>query len=374
MFNFKLKRQKFKLFMTSQYEYNSLFRLLSKELSINKARLKCLSLLIIALLKVQTVNFTRLSEALSCQILISSNLRKLQRFFSLFTFDEYPFNRLILSMLPIKGKFKLSLDRTNWKFGATNINILFLCVIYDGVGLPILWTLLGDKRGNSNENERIALLNRFTMLFGPDKIEYLTADREFIGGKWWEYLICEQIPFYIRFRDNFDIKLSNNKIIKGHWLLRQSKINVPYYHPKVVTINGVYLYFSGMKYNENGKQKFIMIASYNKVEQSLEAYSKRWQIETMFKAFKSSGFNLEDTHLKDYEKINKLLYIISLAFIWSYNVGIYLHENEKPIKIKKHGRREKSFFKYGLQKLAQVFLNKDIKQVEMLTSKFLSCT
>ncbi|BDD05597.1 hypothetical protein HNQ88_001507 [Aureibacter tunicatorum] len=61
-------------------------------------------------------------------------------------------------MIPISGKYKLSLDRTNWKFGSLNINILFLAVIYEGVSIPILWVMLGDKRGNSNELERINLI------------------------------------------------------------------------------------------------------------------------------------------------------------------------------------------------------------------------
>jgi len=34
---------------------------------------------------------------------------------------------------------------------------------------------------------------------------------------------------------------------------------------------------------------------------------KRWQIETLFKAFKSSGFNIESTHVTDQKKLEKLL-------------------------------------------------------------------
>lgn len=60
-------------------------------------------------------------------------------------------------MLPVEGKYGLSLERTNWKFGARNINILCVCVIYQGVGIPILWKILGDKRGNSSQAERVDL-------------------------------------------------------------------------------------------------------------------------------------------------------------------------------------------------------------------------
>lgn len=63
----------------------------------------------------------------------------------------------------------------------------------------------------------------------------------------------------------------------------------------------------------------------------------------MFKALKSSGFNLEDTHLKDPDRIAKLVSMVFIAFIWCYKVGIYLDACLKPITIKKHGYRAKSF-------------------------------
>jgi hypothetical protein len=46
-----------------------------------------------------------------------------------------------------------------------------------------------------------------------------------------------------------------------------------------------------------------------------------------------------------------------VAFVWAYLVRIYLHENVKQIKVKKHGNKAKSIFKYGLQAIANVLLN-----------------
>ena len=81
----------------------------------------------------------------------------------------------------------------------------------------------------------------------------------------------------------------------------------------------------------------------------------------MFKSFKTAGFNLEDTHLKDYERLDRLLTMVALTFVWAYKVGIYRNDAIKPIKIKKHGRPEKSIFAYGLEWLAQVFINQFFK-------------
>jgi hypothetical protein len=93
----------------------------------------------------------------------------------------------------------------------------------------------------------------------------------------------------------------------------------------------------------------------------------------MFKALKSSGFNLEDIHLKDADRIAKLVSMVFIAFIWCYKVGIYLDACVKPITIKKHVYRVKSLFKYGLEYIASILL-KPKNQLDINIYRFLSCS
>jgi len=57
-------------------------------------------------------------------------------------------------------------------------------------------------------------------------------------------------------------------------------------------------------------------------------------LHNFFRALKSSGFNFEDTHLTDPDRISKLLALVCIAFIWVYLVGIERNNNGHPIKIK----------------------------------------
>jgi len=88
---------------------------------------------------------------------------------------------------------------------------------------------------------------------------------------------------------------------------------------------------------------------------------------------KTSGFNIEDTHLTEIERIEKLVAIVTIAFTWAYLIGIYLHEKVKPIRILNNGKRAKSFFKYGLTFIATLLLNSEF-QSDINIFKFLSCT
>lgn len=63
-----------------------------------------------------------------------------------------------------------------------------LAVAYQGVAFPLLWTLL-PKQGNSNTTERIDLVAQLLKLFPRNQIGYLTADREFVGRGWIQYLL-----------------------------------------------------------------------------------------------------------------------------------------------------------------------------------------
>jgi len=91
-----------------------------------------------------------------------------------------------------------------------------------------------------------------------------------------------------------------------------------------------------------------------------------------FKAMKSSGYDLEKTHLQDIERLEKLILMVTIAFIWCYKTGIYLHAI-KAIPIKNHGRKAKSIFKYGLSVVANVLLNAK-NQIPVDIIDFLSCT
>ena len=152
-------------------------------LTMNLARIKFMAFMLHTLCVVQTVSLHKLAAALPTSVERESNLRRIQRFIARYAFNLELVARMIYSLLPVKTGLVLSMDRTNWKFGDFNINILMLGVTYKGIVFPLMFSLL-PKRGNSNWEERKALVERFIRLFGSGCIDCLVADREFIGKDW----------------------------------------------------------------------------------------------------------------------------------------------------------------------------------------------
>ncbi len=245
-------------------------------------------------------------------------------------------------------KVILILDRTNWKLGKLDINILMLSAAYKGIALPLMWCCL-EKRGNSNSLERIDLIKRILMLIGSESIECLLGDREFIGAEWIKWLDQKKIPFLFRIR--------NNSLLEGVVPVNAFFKRLPY--KKKVKNGKTILWgmpiFLSTRWSYK-KDELVTLISNHKLQNPFETYRVRWEIETFFGCLKKRGFCFEDTHLIHATRIEKLVCVLTIAFCWSYLVGEQ-KEMEAPIKKKAHGRKAKSLFRYGFDELRGIFLN-----------------
>ena len=133
---------------TSKVHYKSseLYPILHEHFgkSMNLARIKALSMMLCALCKVQRVTYSKLASAFDSNAASESSLRLIAQC----EISTDLIAKLILKLIPVQGPYNLTLDRTNWKFSNTNINILTLGIIYDGMAFPIVFKMM-DKRGNS---------------------------------------------------------------------------------------------------------------------------------------------------------------------------------------------------------------------------------
>ena len=242
----------------------------------------------------------------------------------------------------------LTIDRTNWQWGKSDINILTLGIVYKGMAIPIFWMLL-DKKGNSDTAERTALMQKFIARFGKERIAGILADREFIGTDWFGWLLSERIPFYIRIKKNLWTTNSRGLAVKMNVLfynLRPLSQHVLYGQRKVMG-HAMYLAALGMPDGE-----LLIVATSESPGNAIEIYGLRWEIETLFGCLKGRGFNFEDTHGTEPERIKGIFVLLSVAFCWAHKTGEWRHEVE-PICLKTHGRPAVSWFRYGLDYMVE---------------------
>ena len=127
---------------------------------LNLARIKFVTLFILALCKTRKVTYTALAIAFDNKTCKDSNVKRIRNFMKAANFTMELVSKLRFKLVPEKENLTLIMDRTNWKFGEVNINILMIGISYKNVAIPLLFKML-DKRGNSHTEERIALIEKF---------------------------------------------------------------------------------------------------------------------------------------------------------------------------------------------------------------------
>lgn len=351
-------------------QINLLRETLKPHLKWHGPRLNFLSLFLLALIRVKTVNLSELACGFRSWARTESNYKRLQRFFGKFDLDYAAVARLIVALMNIPQPWVLSLDRTEWSFGQTRFHIFLLGVVHRGVAYPLVWTMLALK-GNSNSPEPMDLLDKFPEVFPDVELAYLCGDREFIGKEWLSYLLLDPIiPFRLRIKANHKIsdgaKNLKASVIFAHLQPGQSEVLSG---RRLVWGRSVYVCALGVDDGE-----LLIVISPDTPETAIRDYAHRWGIETLFGMFKTRGFCLESTDFQDSTRLSKMIALMSLALCWAVKTGEWLTE-QRPLKVKKHGRLSKSVFRYGLDYLRSLVLDLDLKFNEFVHSlQFLSCT
>ncbi|CAM3637924.1 Mobile element protein [Deinococcus saxicola] len=305
-----------------------------------KNQIELLTLLVLALIQAKDIRHTALAERCGGNAQTASVIRKIERFFDRHPVCHADVARLVLTLLPDTKKREFAIDRTNWKLGRTDVNALFLAVIWRGVAVPLLFELL-PHGGNSDTSTRLTLLDNTLTLLDCWEVATLYADREFIGQEWIQGLAERGIPITVRLRVDTRIE----EMPAGDWL-QDLQPDRKFMLLDQMTVYGVPMNVVLTRTDQG--EALIVASNATTAERILKGYRQRWKIECLFRALKTKGFNLENTHMTLPAHVTRLLCLLILGYVWSVLVGI-----DQDAKLKKHGRRAWSVVTLGLRSLVR---------------------
>jgi len=326
----------------------TLTSLLSPYIELGNHRLQTLCLLITAMVSARTVNLSHLAAERASEVLVASTYRRLQRFFQYVRPPEDWAAQLIVALSGAQPPWLLCLDRTNWKIGKKEANILMLAIVTQRFRIPLMWTIL-DRAGTSNTEERIALLRRYLARFEAVSIRLLLADREFIGLKWLTFLDQSKVPFAIRMKENLIVSTKDGRTLSLASLFRRCRGRKTVEAAFEATSDGERLDLHFVARRLDGGE-LLIVAGNVPAANPLNTYRKRWAIECLFGDAKTRGFNLEDTRLTSADKLGLLMAVVALAVAWVCRTATDLMGKSAP-KRKRHGYYAKSWFRIGFDEL-----------------------
>ena len=315
--------------------------LLRRHVDLSKSRLETMALLTVGMIGARTVNLVHVAdERGSASVDSASTYRRLQRFFQHVRLPEDWAAPLIARLAGGAETRTLVMDRTNWKIGETEVNLLVLAIRTRHSQVPLMWEVL-DRAGHSETAQRIALMDRYCALFGQPSIAMLLADREFVGEDWFNWLVNNDIPFTIRLAHNRLVTRADGCRVKLATQITRHKRG----RRMTASLDGMArpLHFAAVK-PKGGD--WVITATNRTGHDALATYRKRWAIESLFGNTKTRGLNFEDTRLTDPAKLHLLTALIALAVAWSVRAARTKLGNTAPPR-KNHGYLAKSYFRTG---------------------------
>jgi hypothetical protein len=319
---------------------------------LGKSRLETLCLIVVGMISARTVNLSHLACERSTTALVASTYRRLQRFFQHARLGSDWSAPLVIALLGLAGPWRLALDRTQWKLGTRDINILMLAVVTRRARVPLMWSILDNNGGTSDTGERIALMQRYLAIFGVASVRMLLADREFIGLEWMDFLNENNIPFAIRMKEKLIVTTEDGRRLALGSLLRKCR-GVRTFRAALGRDDApgpLWLNFAARRLQGG---ELLIVATNTPARAALAAYRKRWAIECLFGDTKTRGLNLEDTRLVTPRKLALLLSLVALAVAWAARTAALLIGRKTPAR-KAHGYLAKSWFRIGFDQVRRL--------------------
>lgn len=345
-----------------QHAIATLGEIVRPHVGLSKDRTETLGMIVVGMVSARTVNLSHLAAERPGGAQVASTYRRLQRFFQHVRLEQDWAAPVVEKLCGLKqsNKWYLALDRTQWQVGGRDVNYLVLAAVTRRFRVPLMWTMI-DGRGCSDTGQRIHLMQRYLDLFGVESIRMLLADREFVGREWMDFLCENNVPFAIRLKG--DLRVTTDE---GHDLTLDAHLRG---RGRGRTLKGWLgagkdrgrhrLSFAAKPL---GDGEWLVVATNGKHRAALEAYRKRWAIETLFGDTKTRGLNIEDTRLADPRKLDLLMGLVALAIAWTARAA-KSHLGTRWPPRKAHGYLAKSWFRTGFDLVRSLLRSDPLRAV-----------
>jgi hypothetical protein len=237
---------------------------------------------------------------------------------------------LILAMLKEIGRLKkgekiyVQVDFTSER---AHFLVLVASVLCCNKAIPLYFSIrkYPKKQGQYDHKKLEGSFIRALRHYLPKRYKYvILADRGFGNERFIK--LCEEAKFeyLIRLEPNLKIAYKGQKGIMSKQLRRSGS-----YQVEVLTWKKTVKIY---KNKQQGQEWYIVSNLEISHQEGVASYAKRFRIEKLFQDLKSSGFNLEESKIRKYDRFKRLLFICCLAYSLMLLLGNFI---DKELSIKK---------------------------------------
>jgi len=254
-----------------------------------------------------------------------------------------PFARWILISASSGGRVHLIMDSTRIAFG---FRLVMVSVAYRRRSLPLIWMWERGTRGHSTGLLQVALLQAVKDWLAPRVRVSVVGDCEFgrcsliayLGQTGWDYALRQVGSQTLWWQGN------------GRWQRLDSLLTAPglrWLGWIVLTHSNEQLTHLVAYWRKGHPQAWWLATNQTSVRAAVRLYRRRMWIEEMFADLKKHGFDLQSSHLRAFQRLNRLTLIVCLLYLWLTAVARQVELTALTDLVDRHDRRDLSLFRLG---------------------------
>jgi hypothetical protein len=228
---------------------------------------------------------------------------------------------------------------------------LMLSVVYHGRALPLCWLVVSAPKGHFPEETHRALLAHVQAIMPQDAAVTFLGDGEFDGIDLQADLCKTNWGYVCRTASNILVRacgvqfhVADLSVARGQLLaVTPAWMTAAAYGPVSILAIGELPY----------QEPIYLVSNMSDLDQAVQLYKVRPQIETFFSDQKSRGFHIHKSHLSDPNRVCRLLIASCLAYLWIVYLGVCAMQDDWMRVLHRQDRCDLSLFRLGLRLLAR---------------------
>lgn len=265
-----------------------------------------------------------------------------------------PIGEQLLHSQAAHGHVRLIVDGSKVSF---HHRLLMVAMAYRRRAVPIAWTWVNHKRGNSSAIKQLALLHYVQRQVPKDCTVSVVGDNEFGSvpvlhqlDTWgWRYVLRQQSDTLI------------DRTLHNHWLPFGELVYAPgqtvWHADGFLTREHVYRTHLLAHWQRGEKEPWLLATNLPSAHEALRAYRRRMWIEELFGDLKGHGFNLEDSHLRHFLRLSRLTLAVVLLYTWLVTIGSQTIKDGLRSLVDRADRRDFSISRIGLNMVERRLAN-----------------
>jgi len=228
---------------------------------------------------------------------------------------------------------------------------LMLSVVYHGRALPLCWVVVKAPKGHFPEQTHRALLAQVQAIMPKEAQVTFLGDGEFDGI---------DLQADLRKTDWFYVCRTASTILVRAYGVQFHVADLGPPHGELLAVTPAWM--TAEEYGPVSilaiwelqfKEPLYLVTNMSDLDQAVQLYKKRPQIETFFSDQKSRGFHIHKSHLSDPKRVGRLLLASCLAYLWIVYLGVCAMRGDWMKQLHRQDRCDLSLFRLGLRLLAR---------------------